>query len=51
MWDTRKFKLFVLTDKLDRVESLLEELLKERESFVKVKKLAKVAEMIESFIW
>ena len=42
MWNTRKFKL-------DRVESLLEELLQEKGMFVKVKKLAKVAGMISSF--
>ena len=36
-------------DKSDRVASLLEELLQEKERFVKVKKLAKVAGMIGSF--
>ena len=41
LWDTRKFKLFVPEDKLSRVDSLLEEILKER--FVKVIRLARLA--------
>ena len=47
LWDTRRFKLYVMEDKLKRVELLLEEILEQR--FVKVRKLARVAGMIGSF--
>ena len=45
--DTRKFKLYVMEDKLKRVELLLEEILEQR--FMKVRKLARVAGMVGSF--
>ena len=47
MWDTRIFKLYLTEDKLKRVELLLVEILEQR--FVKVRKLARVAEMIGNF--
>ena len=49
VWDTVKFKLFVLEEKLVRTESLLRDLLEKKSENVKVRSIAKVAGMIGSF--
>ena len=49
LWDTRRFKLFVPEEKLERVEVMLEDLLKDRKESVRIRRLARVAGMIGSF--
>ena len=47
VWDTWKFKLFMLEEELNRLECLLEDVLQKRS--MKVRRLVKVAGMIGSF--
>ena len=49
VWDTVRFKLWVMEEKLASVECLLEELWKERGEMVRVRKIARVAGVIGSF--
>ena len=49
VWDIVGFKLWVMEEKLVRVECLLEDLWMERGKVVKVRKIAKVAGVIGSF--
>ena len=49
VWDTVKFMLFVLEEKLQRAEDLVEEMLRKSSELMKVRTIAKIAGLLGSF--